>query len=318
MIYAILVIACAGLLSAFCSGVETGLYRVPRVRLVLDAVDGSRVARGLLWLTNHPGLFVSTLLVGNTIANYSVPVGVAWFVFELFGYDDARLNIVVSILTTPILFIFCELLPKSLFHQMPNRLLRTAGWPLFALTVLALPLTWALYILSRWLQRILGEEPLKIRPALARRELRQVLEEGEQAGLLESVQRDLVQNMFAYGSDPISRYCMPLRGLRTVQIDLPTEEAKQVMLKSNLQILPVLHSRDKRLVGYYEATDLLYAEDRPKLRAVSTFEENDGQIAVLNKMVSQDIKLGRIVNSTGQLVGVVLRDRLIAQMMQRT
>ena len=280
MIFAILVIACAGLLSAFCSGVETGLYRVPRVRLVLDAVDGSRVARGLLWLTNHPGLFVSTLLVGNTIANYSVPVGVAWFVFELFGYDDARLNIVVSILTTPILFIFCELLPKSLFHQMPNRLLRTAGWPLFALTVLALPLTWALYILSRWLQRILGEEPLKIRPALARRELRQVLEEGEQAGLLESVQRDLVQNMFAYGSDPISRYCMPLRGLRTVQIDLPTEEAKQVMLKSNLQILPVLHSRDKRLVGYYEATDLLYAEDRPKLRAVSTFEENDGQIAV--------------------------------------
>ena len=318
MIVAILVIVSAGLLSAFCSGVETGLYRVPRVRLVLDAVDGSRVARGLLWLTNHPGLFVSTLLVGNTVANYAVPVGIAWFVFELFDYDDPRVNVAVSILITPILFIFCELLPKSLFHQIPNRLLRKSGWPLFALTVLALPLTWALYLLSRWLQRVLGEEPLKIRPALARRELRQVLEEGEQAGLLEAVQRDLVQNMFAYGSDPISRYCMPLRGLRSVQIDLPIEEAKQVLLKSNQQILPVLHSREKRLVGYYEATDLLYATDRPKLRAISTFEENAGQIAVLNKMVSQDTKLGRIVNSTGQLVGVVLIDRLIAQMIQRT
>ncbi len=317
MIFAVVLFLSAGLLSAFCSGVETGLYRVPRVRLVLDAVDGSRVARGLLWLTNHPGLFVSTLLVGNTVANYAVPVGVAWFVIELFGYDDARINIVVSLLTTPVLFIFSELLPKSLFHQMPNRLLRIAGWPLFALTVLALPLTWALYFVSQWLQRILGEEPLKVRPALARRELRQVLEEGEQAGLLESVQRDLVQNMFAYGSDPISRYCMPLRGLRTVQIDLPIEEAKQIMLKSNQQILPVLHSRDKRLVGYYEATDLLYNTERPKLRAVSTFEDTSGQIAVLNKMVSQDTKLGRIVNSSGQLVGVVLRDRLVAQMIQR-
>ena len=318
MIVAILVIVLAGLLSAFCSGVETGLYRVPRVRLVLDAVDGSRVARGLLWLTNHPGLFVSTLLVGNTVSNYAVPVGIAWFVIALFGYDDPRINIAVSILITPILFVFCELLPKSLFHQIPNRLLRKSGWPLFALTVLALPLTWALYLLSRWLQKVLGEEPLKIRPALARRELRQVLEEGEQAGLLESVQRDLVQNMFAYGSDPISRYCMPLRGLRTVQIDLPIEEARLVLLKSNQQILPVLHSREKRLVGYYESTDLLYALDRPKLRAISTFEESVGQIAVLNKMVSQDTKLGRIVNSTGQLVGVVLRDRLIAQMIQRT
>ena len=318
MIFAILLIAGAGLLSAFCSGVETGLYRVPRVRLVLDAVDGSRVARGLLWLTNHPGLFVSTLLVGNTFANYAVPVGVAWFVIELFGYDDARVNIIVSILATPVLFIFCELLPKSLFHQMPNRLLRAAGWPLFLLTVLALPLTWVLYFLSRWIQRVLGEEPLKIRPALARRELRQVLEEGEQAGLLESVQRDLVQNMFAYGSEPISRYCMPLRGLKSVPLDLEIEEARQIMLKSNQQILPVLHSRDKRLVGYYEATDLLYAEDRPKLRAVSSFEENVGQIAVLNKMVSQNSKLGRIVNASGQLVGVVLRDRLIAQMIQRS
>ena len=318
MTIAILVILSACLLSAFCSGVETGLYRVPRVRLVLDAVDGSRVARGLLWLTNHPGLFVSTLLVGNTVANYAVPVGVAWLVMELFGYDDARVNILVSLLTTPLLFIFCELLPKSLFHQMPNRLLRAVGWPLFALTVLALPLTWALYFLSRWLQHILGEEPLKIRPALARRELRQVLEEGEQAGLLESVQRDLVQNMFAYGSDPISRYCMPLRGFRSVALDLPMSEAKQILLKSNQSILPVLHSRDKRLVGYYEANDLHYANEKPKLRAISTFDENDGQIAVLNKMVSQDIKLGRIVNRTGQLVGVVLRDRLIAQMMQRS
>ena len=318
MIFAIFLIAGAGLLSAFCSGVETGLYRVPRVRLVLDAVDGSRVARGLLWLTNHPGLFVSTLLVGNTFANYAVPVGVAWFVIELFGYDDARVNILVSLLTTPVLFIFCELLPKSLFHQMPNRLLRAAGWPLFLLTVLALPVTWVLYFLSRWLQRVLGEEPLKIRPALARRELRQVLEEGEQAGLLESVQRDLVQNMFAYGSEPISRYCMPLRGLKSVPLDLAIDEARQIMLKSNQQILPVLHSRDKRLVGYYEATDLLYAEDRPKLRAVSSFEENVGQIAVLNKMVSQNSKLGRIVNASGHLVGVVLRDRLIAQMIQRS
>ena len=111
---------------------------------------------------------------------------------------------------------------------------------------------------------------------------------------------------------------MPLRGLRSVSLDLPIDEAKQIMLKSSQQILPVLHSRDKRLVGYYEATDLLYAVDRPRLRAVSSFEENAGQIAVLNKMVSQDTKLGRIVNASGQLVGVVLRDRLIAQMVQRS
>lgn len=318
MIVAITLILAAGALSAFCSGVETGLYRVPRVRLVLDAVDGSRVARGLLWLTNHPGLFVSTLLVGNTVANYAVPIGLAWLVLALFGYDDPWVNIAVSILSTPILFVFCELLPKSLFHKIPHRLLLKAGWPLFIMTVLALPLTWILYFLSRWLQRILGEEPLKIRPALARRELRQVLEEGEQAGLLEPVQRDLVQNMFAYGSDPISRFCMPLRGLRTIPLDTPADEVLQIAKRSPQTIFPVLHPRDKRLVGYYETSDLIAGNGTARLRPAATFEETTGQIAVLNKMVSQNSKLGRVVNSTGTLVGIVLRDRLISQMLQRT
>jgi putative hemolysin len=168
------------------------------------------------------------------------------------------------------------------------------------------------------LQRILGEEPLKVRPALARRELRQVLEEGEQAGLLEPVQRDLVQNMFAYGSDPISRYCMPLRGLRTISLDTTLEEMRALAKKSPQSVFPVLHPNDKRLVGYYEADDLLAVDVEIKLRPAVTFEENVGQIAVLNSMVSQSSKLARIVNSAGTLVGIVLRDRLVAQMLQRT
>jgi CBS domain containing-hemolysin-like protein len=317
VILAICLILAACALSAFCSGVETGLYRVPRVRLVLDAVDGSRVARGLLWLTNHPGLFVSTLLVGNTLANYAVPIGFAWLVLDMFGHDDARVDIALSILSTPVLFIFCELLPKSLFHQKPHFLLLKTGWPLFILTVVTLPITWTLYILSRWLQKVLGEEPLKVRPALARRELRQVLEEGEQAGLLEPVQRDLVQNMFAYGNDPISRYCMPLRGLRTLPLEMELDEMTQIARKTKQAIFPVLHPKDKRLVGYFESSDLLSNHPSPRLRPVATFDETTGQIAVLNKMVSQHSKLCRIVNSSGALVGVVLRDRLVAQMLQR-
>ncbi|MCG8653307.1 MAG: CNNM domain-containing protein, partial [Pirellulales bacterium] len=54
-----MIIACALfvvglLLSAFFSGSETGLYRVSRTRLVLDALGGSRAAQGIVRLLNHP------------------------------------------------------------------------------------------------------------------------------------------------------------------------------------------------------------------------------------------------------------------------
>ena len=58
------------ILSALFSGSEIGFYRIPRVRLRLDALEGDFIARGLLWLTNYPTLFVATTLIGNNIANY--------------------------------------------------------------------------------------------------------------------------------------------------------------------------------------------------------------------------------------------------------
>ena len=60
MIGYVLLLLAGIILSAFFSGSETGFYRVAKLRLRLDAGDGHPVARGLLFLTNNPGLFVAT------------------------------------------------------------------------------------------------------------------------------------------------------------------------------------------------------------------------------------------------------------------
>ena len=62
-------------LSAFFSGSETGFYRVPRVRLLMDAKSGKKTSRWLLWLAGRPTLMVATVLIGNNIANYLVSFG---------------------------------------------------------------------------------------------------------------------------------------------------------------------------------------------------------------------------------------------------
>ena len=67
---AIVIFVVSMLLSAFFSGSETGLYRIPRLRLVIDSLSGKTWSRVLLWLTNNPSFFVATTLVGNNVANY--------------------------------------------------------------------------------------------------------------------------------------------------------------------------------------------------------------------------------------------------------
>ena len=51
---AIVIFVVSMLLSAFFSGSETGLYRIPRLRLVIDSLSGKTWSRVLLWLTNNP------------------------------------------------------------------------------------------------------------------------------------------------------------------------------------------------------------------------------------------------------------------------
>ncbi len=62
MIWILLMLLIGVFFSAFFSGSETGFYQVTRVRLVLDARGGDPVAKGLLWLTNNPSLFVAACI----------------------------------------------------------------------------------------------------------------------------------------------------------------------------------------------------------------------------------------------------------------
>ena len=105
------------LLSAFFSGTETGLYRVSRTRIVLDALSGSRSSRALVWLLNRPAIFVATALVGNNVANYLTSFAIVTLSGALIA-SGSLAELLGPILMTPVVFVFGELLPKYLFFML--------------------------------------------------------------------------------------------------------------------------------------------------------------------------------------------------------
>src|SRR4030042_4230699 len=124
-IWVALVLAGVGIfLSAFFSGSETGFYRATRVRLVLDALGGDPISRGLVWLTGHPSLFVATVLVGNNLANYLTTLAIVMstqaLTFQQGHTAEYLTELIAPLALAPVLFVYGELLPKSLFLQAPN------------------------------------------------------------------------------------------------------------------------------------------------------------------------------------------------------
>ena len=159
MILYILLFVFAIALSGFFSGNETGLYRVPRVRLVLDGLTGKLTPRFLLYLANHPPLFVATVLVGNNIANYLTSFAVVLIVPYLISQSQSASELAASIASTPIVFVFGELLPKYLYFQAPYRLLKLSSPLLMIVTILFLPISLLLVALGNLLTSFTGKTP---------------------------------------------------------------------------------------------------------------------------------------------------------------
>ena len=188
MIGAALCLGVGGLLlSAFFSGSETGFYRATRLRLVLDAMAGDRIARGLLFLTNHPALFVATALVGNSVANYMISLAAVIAIDRAALPAPQAAEIVASIVLAPVVLVYGELLAQKPVPAGAEPLAppRRRAVPLVRRRSSS-PLAGLLWLLGRLLARVTGTSREPVRLVLAQRELRQILAEGHEAGILAS------------------------------------------------------------------------------------------------------------------------------------
>ncbi len=310
----VIVLFIAGiLLSAFFSGAETGFYRVARVRLLIDGVGGDWIARGLLWLTNHPSLYIATTLVGNNVANYLVSLSVVIGTRLLYGGQANWPVIVAPVLLSPIVFVYGELLPKNVFFEAPNRLLHRSGPWLLLCTVLFLPVTGVLWALSKLLQWIVGESPQKMQLVLARRELEQVFEEGHETGILGPALGGLSQAILDTAGQSVLEVATAAGRVPKVQTRMSKAEICRVARRNRLTAVPVEDPAQKgKLIGYLRVADLYLDEsdELPPLWPIVDVPDTDTYISALMRLQASTEMLGRVVTQSGQTVGFVTARQL--------
>jgi len=300
-------------LSAFFSGSETGFYRATRVRLVLDSVSGDWIARGLLYLSTHPSLFVATTLVGNNVANYLVSLAIVLGAQAVVQGPGHVAEVLAPIALAPVLFIYGELLPKNLFLQAPNRLLRLGG-PLFlACTVLFLPVSLLLWWLNRWLAMLVSEPDEPVQTTLARRELRRLVEEGHAVGILHPSQRSLAQGVFSVATRPIGQFVTPIAQLPRATRQMSRDEVLRLAARYRMPHVPVESDQDPTsLQGYFAVVDLgLSTSARPPTpRPLMAIPAQITHLSALIRMQTAKERIAKIVAEDGTTIGIVTTERL--------
>ncbi len=320
MIWTALVLGSAGLcLSALFSGSETGFYRAARIRLVLDAIGGDRVAHGLVWLTNRPTIFVATSLVGNNLANYSISLAIVMATSWALQSQSWLAELMAPIVLAPVLFVYGELMPKYLFLHAPNRLLRRVGPAFLVFTAIFLPISLLLWVLNRTLAGALGESPDKVRLRIARRELRGILEEGHEVGILYPAQKKLASGIFVSADHTVRRHAVPSDAVPRARAGMSKSEICGLASRLKISEVPIENAESPcEIAAYVRVIDLALSgsEEIENVRPMITVSAEDTPIEALIRMHTDQENMARVVDSQGQTVGIVfaahLRQRLLA------
>lgn len=315
MIYALVLFVVGMALSAFFSGVETGYYRAPRMRLVVDAVRGDRTAQGLLWASNHPEAFVATALVGNNVANYLASSAIVVAASTLLPTMGLVGEMTLTLILAPVVFIFGELLPKRAFLMAPYRLLRRCAAALSAAAVvLAVPSS-LLWVAGKALSLATGASIEPLRMSVRRRELSDAFEEGEAVGLLSAVQRDLAQATFAVGGKPVRLFMTPIARQPRLSSRATPAEALRLARRRQTDALPIIARDEKsdqrfvrasRIVGAGGETQQLTTEQ------MAVFKESTPFLEALTDLESTGRPIAAVIGPSGRVSGYVRLARLQA------
>jgi len=296
------------LLSALFSGSETGFYRVTRIRLATEALGGNWTSRALLWLANQPTLFIATTLIGNNSANYVTSLAIVMASQHLFPNGGTLVNVLGPIVIAPFVFVLGELLPKNLFYDAPNRLLKRCAPPLLVCTCLFAPITVVLWAFSRMLQLLTNTSPQELRLTLARRELAELLTEGHEEGILRPAQQSLAQAMLSVAGLPIRNFAAQTGHVVRVTTTMSKSDVLRIAQRHGRTLLPIEETRKgRRLVGFVRTVDL-YLDDSPTLpdpQPMIELRDHQSCLSALRMLNQTEDALGHVVNEEGKTIGFV-------------
>lgn len=303
--------------SAFFSGCETGMYRLPRLRLLVEANAGGRRARALQAMRSRPSLFVATLLVGNNVANHFFGLASVVLVHELWGQGSLA-EFLVPIVSTPLVFVYGELAPKQLFYRLPYRLIRALAPLLVVVTLVLLPVSSILWWLGRQIERWSGTSTDGTRQAFARHDWDRVLQESREIGLLGPSQLELAQSLFSVGPRSVEEFMTPWHRLPRIRKGESMKAAKRICRKSNTSLLPVFDDHASEPIGFVRAIEVFLAQDHDVVTQVEPFpsvkrREHHGDVLI--RLQSEGTPVAAVRDDQGRSLGWITVDGLFAPLL---
>lgn len=252
LLYALLVLLV--LLSAFFSSSEIAYATANKLRLQNDADKGGKLAAKAMWISEHFTGFLSTILVGNNLVNIAFSSAVTALVLEAYGAGGETF---APILSTIILLIFGEIIPKIVGTSQADRLVRLYTYPLRFFMVLFKPVTALVTRIVDKLSRLwTSEEP---EPEVTDDELVSILETIEDEGVFTEQESELIKSAIEFSDVTAADIFIPRVDVSAFDVEDSLEDLLKDEDLLSYSRIPVYRDTIDTILGILSTKKLLKA-----------------------------------------------------------
>ncbi len=308
------------LASAYFSGIEIAFISSNRFHIELEQQKGTFIYRIIGYLVNYPSRFIAAMLVGNNIALVVYGFYMPEVLDPYLPIENPYLLLLVqTILSTILILIFAEFLPKALFSTNANRLLEFFAIPSGFFYFLFYIIVWIMIGISNFVMKyIMGMEEEEGQKAFNKVDLENYISERTEA----SDDKDEVdheiqifRNALDFSERKAREFMVPRTEIVAMDLEDSIKELSEEFISSNLSKILIYKGSVDNIIGYVHSFELF---KKPKnirsiLRPVSFLPESMPAHETLNLLMRERRSIAVVLDEFGGTSGLVTVEDVVEE-----
>ncbi|MFA7001836.1 MAG: hemolysin family protein, partial [Candidatus Omnitrophota bacterium] len=274
----------------------------------------SKSARWVSALLDSPRRTLLTILIGNMTVNTLAAAIVTLTAMHRLSPEGVSL---VMVLFTALLILTGEITPKILAVRNHERLARLTAFPMVAMAWLLAPVRFLFTVVTDRSLLFLGRGKKAPSEALTEEELKTLVKIGEEDGILDARERQMIQKLFELGERPVKDIMIPRIDVLALDADDAPEKHAEILRKRHFHYIPVYRGSMDEILGVVSVQEYLLNLGEKKLEALLKeplyIPETKRIDEVLEEFKRRDVSFAVCIDEHGGTDGIVTQEDILEE-----
>jgi len=308
-------------IAAFFSGAETAVISTSKLHLKYLAKRGDKKAIIVFNLIQKPDKFLRVVLIGTNIAIIVSSTVSSALAIHIWGDRGVTISI---LLTTLIILVFCEIIPKTIAQNNSQKISLKAAYCLKIVSYILYPLEVFFSWVSNFIIRLItGKKLVPLNVFFTKKDLKLIFEVGEKEGALEKKEKSMIERILNLNDIFVKDVMIPKKYMVVVEENTSLENAINLMNKKGLSRIPVYKNNINNIIGFIYAKDFLIGDLEKKLsKSINLLalihlpylvSENKRVTTLLKEFQRKKVHIAAVINKDKKISGVVTIEDLLEE-----